>query len=381
MRRELLDAVRDRRTLLMLFITGVAVGPLLLTLLSGLLSELEGQAQQRVVVVSGIEHAPTLRNFIERQSFEIRQAPADYEVQIKTARLSEPVLVVQAQFEQNLAEGELAQVLLVSDSSNQQMGVAVNRVRRLLESFTQERGTLELALRGMPVALLSSIDLQPRDLASARGRAAQFSSMLPYFVVMAVLYGALNAALDATAGERERGSLEPLLANPIAPMALALGKWGAVAAVAMAIAFLSVASFLPAQSLIRGEALKAVFVYEPSDAAVFLGLLAPLAAAMSALIMAIAIRCKSVKEAQASTTVLIFGISWLPMIALFRQGAEQAWFLWVPALAQSTLMNRVLRGESVGWVDTLPPMLICVLVTAVCLADLSFQLRATATRN
>jgi sodium transport system permease protein len=78
---------------------------------------------------------------------------------------------------------------------------------------------------------------------------------------------------------------------------------------------------------------------------------------------------------------LIFGISWLPMIALFRQGAEQAWFLWVPALAQSTLMNRVLRGESVGWVDTLPPMLICVLVTAVCLADLSFQLRATATRN
>ena len=78
-RKELVDALRDRRTLLMVLLSSVAVGPLVLVLISALVSGLEKRAEAREVVAVGLEHAPTLRNFIERQTFAIKDAPADFE--------------------------------------------------------------------------------------------------------------------------------------------------------------------------------------------------------------------------------------------------------------------------------------------------------------
>jgi sodium transport system permease protein len=379
-RKEIVDALRDRRTLMTVLLSSVAVGPLVLVLLSGLVAQLEERAEQRVVVAAGLELAPSLRNFIERQSFTIREAPPDYEARLKDSRLTEPVLVVVEGFEAALAQGNPAEVWIVSDSSNRAAELGTGRLTQLLDGFASERGALALALRGVPPALLRPLDVQPRDLAGTRGRGAQFTSMLPFFVLMAVLYGALNAALDTTAGERERGSLEPLLTNPIAPLALVIGKWGAVAAVGMLIAFLSVLSFLPAQWFIRSETLRSLFVFGPREAASFLALLVPLAAALAAVMMATAIRCKTFKEAQANNTVVILAASLLPLVTLFNQGGEQAWYLWVPALAQATLMNRVLRGEPMEAADVMLPMLLSALLAAVCLVYIARRLRAVATR-
>ena len=111
--------------------------------------------------------------------------------------------------------------------------IHLERAARVLQGFAQEQALLRLSWRGVAPALLQVLDVDEQDLASAAARAAQWSALLPFFVLMAVVYGALHAALDTTAGERERGSLEPLLANPVPPLALVLGKWGAVAAVAM----------------------------------------------------------------------------------------------------------------------------------------------------
>ena len=204
--------------------------------------------------------------------------------------------------------------------------------------------------------------------------------MLPFFVLMAVLYGALNAALDTTAGERERGSLEPLLMNPASRLSLVLGKWGAVAAVGMLIAVLSCFSFLPAQSLLRSETLAAMFQFGIREAALFLALLAPLAAALSAVLMAIAIRCKTVKEAQANNTVVILGVSLLPLLTVFNQSGEAPWHLAVPALGQVALMHRVLKGEAVGALDIAIPLAVCVVLTAAGLMFVARQLRSAAIR-
>jgi sodium transport system permease protein len=204
--------------------------------------------------------------------------------------------------------------------------------------------------------------------------------MLPFFILMAVLYGALNAALDTTAGERERGSLEPLLMNPASRSSLVIGKWGAVAVVGMLIALLSCLSFLPAQALLRSETLAAMFQFGVREAAVFLALLAPLAAALSALMMAIAIRCKSFKEAQANNTVVILGVSLLPMVSLFNQSGESPWHLWVPALGQVTLMNRVLKGQAVGAPDVAIALLVSAAIAALCIVYVARQLRTAALR-
>jgi sodium transport system permease protein len=379
-RKELVDALRDRRTLLVVLLSSVAIGPLVMIALSALVAGIEKRAEERTVVVAGIENAPTLRNYLERQTYRIEAAPADYEARLKSQSLGDPVLLVGKDFEAELARGEPPLLEIVSSSGNQRAGTSVNRLTRLLRGFSSEQATLRLALRGVAPATLEVVEVQERDLANPQSRAAQLTGMVPFFVLMAVLYGALNAALDTTAGERERGSLEPLLMNPASCMSLVIGKWGAVAAVGMLIALLSCFSFLPAQSLLRSETLAAMFQFGPHEAALFLAVLAPLAAALSAVMMAIAIRCKSFKEAQANNTVVILGVSLLPLVTVFNQSGEAPWHLAVPALGQVALMNRVLKGEAVSAPDMALALGVCALITVAGLAYISRQLRTAAMR-
>jgi sodium transport system permease protein len=379
-KKELIDALRDRKTLFTVFLSSVAVGPVILLLLSALVSGIEKRAEERKVMVAGIEHAATLRNYLERQTYTIEAAPADYEKQLIDKTLGQPVVVVSPEFERELYRGEQPLVELVSSSANQQASTSVRRVERLLRGFGQEQTMLKLTMRGVPPASLTLVDVQERDLANQQTRSAQLTSMLPFFILMAVLYGALNAALDTTAGERERGSLEPLLMNPAQRSALVLGKWAAVASVGMFIAVLTCLSFLPTQYLLRSESLAALFQFGWREAALFIALLLPLAAALSALLMAVAIRCKSFKEAQANNTVVILAVSMLPLITVFNQGGESPWFLWVPALGQITLMNRVLKGEALGAMDLTSPLLVSGVITALCVAYIARHLRTAAVR-
>ena len=379
-KKELIDALRDRRTLFMVLLSSVAIGPLVLIALSALVAGIEKRAEERTVVVVGIEHAPTLRNYLERQTYRIDAAPADYEARLKNQTLGDPVLSVGKDFEAELARGEVPLLEIVSSSGNQRANGSVNRLTRLLRGFSNEQATLRLALRGVAPATLEVVEVNERDLANPQSRAAQLTGMLPFFVMMAVLYGALNAALDTTAGERERGSLEPLLMNPASRLSLVLGKWGAVTAVGMLIALLSCFSFLPAQTLLRSETLAAMFQFGLREAALFLALLAPLAAALAALMMAIAIRCKTFKEAQANNTVVVLGVSLLPLVTVFNQSGEAPWHLAVPALGQVALMNRVLKGEAVGVLDMALPLAVCALIAAVGVIFVARQLRTVAIR-
>ena len=376
--KELLDALRDRRTLLVVFASSVALGPLVLVLISQLVGSMEQRAEARIIVVQGIDNAPGLRNFLERQTYTIQSAPPDFEQQLKDSKLGDPVLVVPANFQDEMARGEVPVVELMSSSGNQRAQAGSGRVLRLLQAYNQEQASLRLAVRGIPPATLEAMQVEERDLAEPGVRAAQLAVMVPYFVMMAVLYGALNAALDTTAGERERGSLEPLLMNPAPRWALVLGKWAAVASLGMMIAVLSCMSFLPAQWLMRSETLAAVFQFGLREALWFIGLLLPLAALVSALLMAIAIRCKSFKEAQANETVVILAVSLLPLMTLFNQEGTAAWHLWVPALAQSTLMAKVLKGEVPLPADLLLTSCVSVVGTVLALGYVVYMLRSAA---
>ena len=379
-RKELTDALRDRRTLLTVLVSAVLMGPLVLLAISGLVASLEAQAEQREVLVAGLARAPSLQNFFERQTFVVKEAPADYEARLRNASLTDAVVVVPADFEAALARGDMPVVEVVSDSANQRSQASTGRTLRLLAGFNRERGSLTLALRGVSVDVLEPVQVEERDLASSQTRATQITGMLPFFVLMAVLTGALNAALDTTAGERERGSLEPLLMNPAARGAMVLGKWGAVAAVAMLIAVLSCFSFLPGQWLLRSDTLAAMFQYGPREAGLFLLVLLPFAAAISALLMAVAIRCKTFKEAQASTTVVMLAASLLPLINVFSLGGESPWYLWVPALAQNVLMTHVLKGEALTATQFAVPFLMCAVVAVGGIAFVARALRSVAVR-
>ena len=379
-RKEIVDALRDRRTLMVVLASSVLMGPLVLIALSAFIATFEARAEKREVFVAGIEHAPSLKNYFERQTYSIQTAPADFEARLRASKLADPVLVIPPGFEAALVRGEMPLLEVVSDSANKQAESGTGRLNRLLTGFNRERATLSLALRGVSPELLEPMQVEERDLASTQTRATQVTGMLPFFVLMAVLYGALNAALDTTAGERERGSLEPLLMNPSQRWALVLGKWGAVASLGMLIAVLSCFSFLPAQWLLRSDTLQALFQFGLREALLFLAVLLPLAAALSAVLMAVAIRCKSFKEAQASSAVVVLGVSLLPLVTVFNLGGEAPWHLWVPALAQNTLMTRVLKGEDFSAAQVLIPLAVCVALTALGVWFVARRLRSAAVR-
>ena len=377
-RKELLDALRDRRTLLMVLVSSVLLGPAVLVAVSSLVATLESTAERREVVIAGIDAAPSLRNFLERQTYRVRAAPVDYENQLRRSILPDPVVVVPPDFESALHRGEAPIVEIVSDASNRQAQAGAARIERLLRGFVRERTVLSLALRGVSMEVLEPVQIESRDLASAQSRAAQFTGMLPFFVLMAVIYGALHAALDTTAGERERGSLEPLLMNPPARWSIVAGKWGAVACVSMLIAVLSSLSFLPAQWLLRSDTLQAMFRYGLQEALMFVALLVPFAAALSAVLMGVAIRSRTFKEAQAGSTIVVLAASLVPLAVVLNPGAESPWQLWVPALAQNVLMTRVLRGEALGWEPVMVPLLGCALLSVLGIAYVARSLRGAA---
>lgn len=380
LRKEVVDAMRDRRTLLRLMIPALLMGPLMLMMMSGLVASFEERAEKREIQVVGIEHAPTLRNFLERQTYTIKTAPADYEAQLRSARLGDPIMVIPEDFEVLLAGGRPVTVEIVSDSANQRASAGVGSLNRLLQAFGQERAVLTLALRGVGTEQLQPVKVEERDLASQQARATRITAMLPMFIMMAVLYGALTAALDSTAGERERGSLEPLLVNPAPHGAIVAGKWGAVVMMGMMVALLSNISFLPAQQLMRSDSLQAMFQFGWREAAMFLLLQLPLGAGLSAVLMALAIRTKTFKEAQASATLVMTAVSLTPMVSIMNPGAESAWHLWVPGLAQNALMMTVLKGEPLTFMKVMPSVAVGALLTIAGLAFVTRSMRAAVSR-
>lgn len=378
--KELLDALRDRRTLMRTALPGLLIGPLMLFALSTLIASFESRAEKRELLVQGIAHGPTLVNYIERQNYTIKAAPTDYEQQLRDGKLGDPVLVIGEQFEAELARGEKPNLEVVTDSSNTRASVGGNAIAGLVRGFTMERANLGLMLRGVSNELLQPVELTERDLASQGARATRITNIIPMFVIMAVLYGCLTAAVDTTSGERERQSLEPLLTNPASHGSLVVGKWAAVALMGASVAGLASLSFLPAQLFIKSDALAAQFRFGWSDAVTFWVLLLPVAVALAALMMAVAIRTKTFKEAQASANLVIMVFSFLPLIAILNPGADAAWHYWVPGLAQYQQMLLVLKGETLRLTQWLPTVLSSLLIALAGIAYVTQQMRAAAAR-
>lgn len=379
-RKEIVDAFRDRKTLMMILLTAVLIGPLMLIALSVIVGQQEEKSERREVWVAGLERAPELHNYLLRQGMKVNAAPADYEAQLRDFRLGESVILIPEDYKEKQSRGESPELRVVFDSANRQSTVLVGRNVGLLSGYNREQGALEMAMRGVAPAVLEPFRIQERNLASAQSRSSQMTAMVPWMVMMAVLFGGLTVALDTTAGERERASLEPLLTNPITPFSLVLGKWMAASVVAMAIAAISVSSFFPAKLLIQSEALQAMFRFGPGEAILFLIMLLPLAAAVSAVLMLAAIYGRTYKEAQSRSTVALLAFQMAPMIAIMDFSGEKPWHLLVPSLAQQTVMLRVLRGDELHLQHLMVPTAVSVVVTVVCLVMLARRLKNLAIR-
>ena len=364
--KELVDTFRDRRTILVTLLTAIAAGPVFLSLILNMAANQAEKGRELRLPVIGAEHAPALVAFFERQQVVILPAPADYEAKIRTGEL-DVALVIDANFASDVAAGKAATVRLVYDRSRDRARAAIEAAEAVLRAYNRQWGTQRLVLRGISPQVALPLEVEAVDLATPQQSGALILFLVAYYGLFAALMGGMAGALDATAGERERGSLEPLLATPLMPLQLVIGKWLAIAGFDALVVLLTLAGFYLTLNFAPLPAVGVPFLFGATELLRFLLVLAPLVALLPAALLYVGMRGRSLKEAQANVSVLLFVVSMLPVIQLFLQRKEPSWLLWVPISAQYTLLSRALRGEAIVAADWLQSAAVPLALTAFAL--------------
>ncbi|MGZ3459905.1 MAG: ABC transporter permease, partial [Archangium sp.] len=223
LRKELKDHLRDRRSVTSV-VLGSLVGPVLFAVLFTVVASWNREDKPLELPVVGRAYAPSLMAFLERSGAKLSEAPPDYESQIQAGTL-DAVLVVPEDYGKDFAAGRSARVQLVMDNSRNKARATVQRAQALLGQYSGMMASQRLLARGVAPQLAAPVRVEQVDLATPERLAASILNMIPIFLVMACFIGGLNVAIDTMAGERERGSLEPLLLNPVERGTLVLGKW------------------------------------------------------------------------------------------------------------------------------------------------------------
>ncbi len=363
--KELEDSLRDRRTIFgMLFYP--LLGPVLMVLLlSVVLRMFSDQAERPLALpIVGAQNAPSLIAFLEDRAVQILPGPADPPAEVRANNL-DLVLVIPPGFEASVAAGQIGQVQLVFDGSRQTAGVTVQRTQDLLAGYSQQVGAQRLRAEGIDPTLIEALAVQPVDLATPQSQAAAFLNILPYFMIFSIFMGGMGVTIDATAGERERGSLEPLIINPVARWEFVLGKMGVSllftvqAVVETVLAFGLMVRFLPAGGM--GAQLS---VSAGSLLGIFLVTL-PIALLAAALQFIIATYTRSYREAQNYLGLLPL-IPALPgMFLAFVPLKPALWTMLIPTFGQQLLINQLMRGEPVNGLNVLTATAVTLLVGGV----------------
>jgi len=364
--KEVLDTFRDRRAMLVTLLTAIAAGPVFLVLIFNMTANQADKARELKLAVVGQENAPALIAFLERSQVVIQPAPADYEAKIRAGDL-DLALVIDPAFETDVASGKAGTVRLIYDRSRDRARASINSAESLLAAYNRLWGTQRLLLRGIATEVVRPLKVEDVDLATPQQSGSLILFLVAFYGLFASMMGGMAPALDATAGERERGSLEPLLATPLTPLQLALGKWAAIGLFNVVVVVLTLIGFYLTLNFVPLPAIGVPFLFGAAELGRFLWILAPLIAMLSALLLYVGMRGRSLKEAQANVGVLLFLFTMLPIVQLMAQKQEPAWLLWAPISAQYTLLSRALRGDAIAAGDWLQSAVAPALLTVLAL--------------
>jgi sodium transport system permease protein len=345
--KEVWEGFRDRRSLVTALFFPI-LGPALLAVMLLLVSQSTRRADEKGVElpVAGQENAPNLVDYLA-QGARIVAAPADPEEAVRRGEV-DVVVVIPPGFGDRLRSGRPAPVRLVVDESRQQSRPAVSTAERLLAGWAHQTGVQRLMVRGIHPAVVEPLAVERVAVSTAASRAAMLLATVPFFLVMALFTGGMPVAIDATAGERERQSLEPLFAAPVPRSALVLAKMaGAAVFSSLALAetlvgFGLVPLALPASRI--GFSMR----LDPWMLARSFALGIPMLLLACALMVVLAARARNFRAAQTTLSLLMLVPS-LPGMALGFVGARPpAWVFGVPFLGEQMIVTRLLRVEEVS---------------------------------
>ena len=347
-RKELRDFVRDRRTFLMALLLGPLVYPLLMLGMGKLMeARVSTQLEKPLEIpVVGADYAPNLIAFLATQDIRAKAPPKDLVAAIRNQD-EDVALVIASDFAEDWRASRPAKVEIVADTTRTNADVPIERLRAALNGYSRQVGALRLVARGLNPSLAQSVMVAQRDVATPEAKQGRLMSIiLPLILVLFAFMGGANLTMDVTAGERERQSLEPLLATPVSRASLVSGKMAAAGLIGVASVVLTLLSFKLSAALSTSAMASALDVSFPAIGRMLL-VLAPMVLIGTALLTFISAGAKSMKEAQSHMVWLMF-MPMLPGYALMAYPLkdQDLWQYAVPFLSQNQMLVKATRGET-----------------------------------
>jgi sodium transport system permease protein len=350
--KEVRENLRDKRTVFSALVYGPLIGPIMFVVLTNTvigheMSKAEGPLK---VPVIGAEYAPNLIDALKQQGLVPQPPIADPDKAVRD-RDTDVVLRIPPDYPRAWSKGEPAQVEVIYDASQMGVGTARQRLEGMLKLYGSQQGSLRLLARGLSPGIAAPVVVSHRDQSTPQSRAGLMLGLLPYFFVLAVYIGSMYLAIDLTAGERERQSLEPLFANPLARWRILVGKLGAIAAFSLASLVLTAVAFSVAGHFLPAEKLGMSFDLGPAFIGEVILLELPLIALFAVLETLVAAFAKSYREAQTYLGLLLI-VPALPSIIMVVMPVKQAhWMYAIPLLGQQIGVSDLLRGGAVSAAD------------------------------
>ncbi|MCU1090237.1 ABC transporter permease [Stenotrophomonas maltophilia] len=349
MRKELRDLSRDRRTLMLTLLFGPLLYPVLLLGMGKLAeSRVRTQIEQSLQIPTiGADNAPNLVRFLAAQGLNASAAPKDLAAAIRNQDI-DVALRISDDFGEDWAAGRPALVEVIKDSTRRAAEVPSARLEAALATYNGQVGALRLMARGVDAQVARPLDVGSQDLASAEAKRGMILSMLlPVLLTLTSFIGGAYLVMDATAGERERQSLEPLLATPGSRSAIVSGKIAAACVVGFASLLLTLVAFKVSAQIAPGN-IGRQFNMNVGSMLQMLLVMLPMLLIGTSLLTFLSAAAKSMKEAQSHMTWLML-LPMLPGYALVAYPLKsELWQYAVPFLSQNQMLLKVIRHEVIS---------------------------------
>ncbi|MGB6877895.1 MAG: ABC transporter permease [Candidatus Acidiferrales bacterium] len=353
-RKELRDTLRDKRTIRSMIIIPMIAFPLLYAGIIYFVSKTEGQtkSEKSAVMVQGGGDSPqvlaALRAFSEID-IQPYQGDAKQEVDDKKIRA---LVVIPAGFDTAVASGKIEQVSINYYEDDEKSEMAKERLQKFFDDYKNRVARADLQAHGLSPSLLEPFTVDASNIAPpAKVGAAVLGGWIPYLIIILSFQGAMYPAMDLTAGEKERGTMETILTSPVSRTDLVIGKFLMVFTAAVVTAVLSLVSMgvLWSQRGKLGMGSEALQItIDPSSVLAVIVLLLPLAVLFAAVLLAVALFAKSYREAQSYVSPLIFVVI-APAILGALPGVELNWKTALVPILNTSLISKEIIGGSYPW--------------------------------
>lgn len=352
-RKELREWLRDRRTLISSVVIPLLAVPILMVGISAVAINMVKQAEKekpKVMIIGGTDSPEVLAGLMKLDSIDVVPTATDWKDQIinKTIRA---VVAVPEGFQEALARGEGRIVIISYYNGELKSEFGVQKLDDYFKKYREQVVSARLAAKNLPVTILKPFDVKKENVAPPeKVGGATFGGFIGYSVILLCMTGAIYPAIDLTAGEKERGTMETILTSSVSRMDIVLGKFLLVLSASLTSAALSVVSMGTSFTILGkykafsgGGAELQLHIGWKAVAAIFLIAL-PLAVVFSAVLMTIALFAKSYKEAQSYLTPMTFLVV-IPAVASVLPGIELTPKLAIiPILNASLLCKEIVSG-------------------------------------